>query len=159
MKKMAVVMAGALFLVFAGIVSVADAQVVGPIMDEEYFPQMAQKAPSCKTAYDTFLKTAEPLNACRSLAELNMKISAQQEVIKDMNATKGCRECKRTAMKATETVGAYREQANVLKAQCPDKKQQYELAMSLDKKHKQVCKSCKNQWPGELGPYGMNPCN
>ena len=163
MRKVCILMA--MFVCCLAILGIAsqlraenDGQVVGPMLDKEYYPDMMEKAPSCKSAYDVFMKAANPLMACRTMNELNMKIEAQQEMIKDLSATKGCKDCKRLATAAAKDVADYQSKVNDLKAQCPDKKTQYDLAMSLDEKHKDVCKSCKNNWPGPIGPFGMNPC-
>jgi hypothetical protein len=82
----------------------------------------------------------------------------KQEVVKEMGNIKGCKDCKKRAEAAGLDASNFTAQADTLSKQCPDKKEQYRLVSLLPDKHKEVCKSCKNKWPGKIGPYGISPC-
>ena len=145
-------------MMIACLSQVARAGAVGPIEEEDIFPDMMKKAPDCGAAYNDFMTVAAPLKACDDLEDVKDDIDAKQQLIKDLQSMKGCKECKKKVAEAQESLSALNEQANVLTPKCPGKKEQYSLVQQLPAKHKQVCKSCSNKWPGKLGPYGVSPC-
>lgn len=131
--------------------------VVGYISDRDQFPQLFEQ-PSCGDEYSSFLNAAQPLIACKHLAEAQAEQAAQQQLAKQLATIKNCGKCKHQMAMAEEAAAAYGEQINIYSKQCPPEAQRLKLAASLQKEAKQVCKACKNQWPGKLGTDEGNPC-
>lgn len=136
----------------------AHARVIGYTEDTENFPNMLRKHETCSQAYDNFLAVAHPLNACHHLDEAKANLATQKKVKKQMKTMKNCRECTKVMVQADEAIAAYQEQINLYSVQCPSRREQKKLAKKLPERTRHVCSSCKNRWPGTLGPTEANPC-
>ena len=136
----------------------AHARVIGYTMDSENYPNMLEKHETCSQAYDNYLAVAHPLNACHHLDEAKMNLAAQNQIKSDIKSMKNCRQCTKVKVQADEAIAAYQEQIRLYSAQCPSKSEQKKLTNKLPERTKHVCSSCKNRWPGTLGPVQPNPC-
>jgi len=136
----------------------AHAHTIGYTQDTENYPNMLETTEGCSQAYDNYLAVAHPLNACRHLEEAKANLAAQKQIKSDVGAMKKCKECTKVGVQADEAAQAYKEQINLYSAQCPSKGKQNRLKNKLPAKTREVCRACKNKWPGTLGPTDGNPC-
>lgn len=154
-RTIAVVAFAALIAVFS---TAAHARVIGYTEDTDNFPNMLKKHETCSQAYDNFLAVARPLNACHHLEEARVNLDAQKQIKNDIKGMKNCRECTKVRVHADEAIAAFQEQIKLFDAECPSRKEQRKLTKKLPGSTKEVCSSCKNRWPGTLGPTQSNPC-
>ncbi len=158
MKKIAYGFAVVLMAVLWFGTTNARAESVGYLEDTENFPNMLETKPTCSQAYDKFLSTAQPLNACRHLVDAKANLDAQQKVKDQMGSMKNCKSCTKMMVQADEAASAFSEQVKMYQAQCPDNKTQTVLLEKLPKQTKDVCNSCDNKWPGKIGPKTEGLC-
>ena len=136
----------------------ARAQVVGPVMESEVFPDFANDI-SCKKAYDTYMMTAGPLAACHDLDAAQDGYDIESSVAQALEATKcTTKECKAKRQEALDNAGRYQSQISLNKPNCPTAQKQLELTENLPSKRREVCKACQNKWPGKIGPHDAAPC-
>lgn len=145
-------------LVVLSYTNIAQARVAGVLQDQEFFPNMLQHK-TCKQAYNDFLETANPLKACHDLEDTKADLAVQQALINELNSIKGSKACRKKLSQAYEARGACQEKIKIYEAQCPDAKTQHKLIKKIHKQHDEVCKACKNKWPGNVGLYGVKPCS
>lgn len=136
----------------------ARADVIGYTQDTENFPNMLTEHETCGKAYEEFLAVAQPLNACRHLAEARDNLAAQQNMKAQMTSMKNCKDCGKMTAQIDESIAAYEEQIRLYSAQCPSASEQTKLAKKLKGKVHGVCEYCKDKWPGTLGPAESSPC-
>jgi len=143
------------FMFFAATATAQEDVVVGPISENEYFPDMMKKKPDCNTAYNEYLVMAKPLKACQDLYDAKVHLAAEDAVAKNLSGIK-TRKAEKLRVQAMEATGAYREQVRIFKSHCPPMSQQVKLRKKLHKKHKAVCSSCHKKWPGSIGHADCN---
>jgi len=156
MKRIISVVAFAVLIV--AFAAVAHARVIDYTEDSENFPNMLTEHETCSQAYEKFLNTAQPLNACHHLEEARANLEAEQKVKQQMGTMQNCRNCSKMMVQADEAIAAYQEQIKLYGGQCPSEKQQAKLTKDLPKRQREVCQDCQNKWPGTLGPTESNPC-
>ena len=132
--------------------------MIGYLHDTEVFPDMLHTRPSCNEAYQNYLTVAQPLEACSELEEARMELAVQQGIIQHLDEIKGCRQCRKQLTQANEAAAAYQEQIRLYQSHCPNAKSRARLAKKITKREREVCSSCKKNWPGKVGPHGRSPC-
>ncbi|HPQ81491.1 MAG TPA: hypothetical protein PLZ86_07180 [bacterium] len=156
-RTKAVVTCLAVAVVVFGAMSAVRAEVAGYVQDVEHHPELFEK-PSCGQVYSSFLSSAQPLVACKHLAEAKAEKAAQEKLAQQLGQIKNCRKCQAQMGMAKEAAAAYVEQINIYSKQCPPEAEQLKLAASLEKEAKKVCKACGGKWPGNVGIDGKSPC-
>lgn len=131
--------------------------VAGYVQDTEAFPDMLHTVPDCADVYSEYVTLAHSLQACQHLDDAKEALALQQSFAKQLGELKKCKGCKAKVEQAQEAAMTYNDEIDVYGKQCPANRNK--AAADYGQKVKEVCKKCKNKWPGLVGPTDKTPCN
>ncbi len=157
LKKMSFLVSLFVLTIISGAVFAQDA-VVGPTSLATEFPDVFGKYPTCKNAYNKYLKVAEPVKACHDYEDAQWNFRTQKTVIESLKDLKG-KNVDKKIKDATQNANMYENQMVALRRNCPEGKKFVKAVHKLDSHTKDVCRNCNNSWPGKIGPAAGDPCN